>query len=69
MGIVIQNEKQFKHAVNYGLEGHKKCTNCSMYFSDECNKDTEEWVRAVSKGICGKCYEEIVDHESGDSSV
>ena len=64
-----QNEKEFKLFTRYNGVCHTHCTNCSMTFTNECNREPLEWVRACKEGICGKCFEEIVDHISGDSSV
>jgi hypothetical protein len=58
--LVEQKDKNIKYT---------HCKNCSMSFSDECNRETLEWSRAVTKGTCGKCYEEIIDHLCGDTSV
>lgn len=65
----IQNESDFKNYCRTKLDCPKKCCNCNMPFTDENVRDKEEWSNVFRKGICGKCHEEIVDHESGDSSV
>ena len=62
-------QRQFKYYTRHRASIHKCCTNCSILFSDECNRDPEEWIRATKEGTCGKCHEEITDHLSGDSDI
>lgn len=69
MAVTIVNEKQFLYAQMYGASIHTFCNNCNMIFSNECNRDPEEWIRATSQGVCGKCFEEIRFNELGEASV
>ena len=68
-----RNEKEFKEIVDQekfaGTVFYFKCCNCCMPFSDECNREPIEWIKATATGMCGKCMGELVDHLSGDTSV